>query len=170
MSTEEILRRLENLTIKEHKELICFVRQYTKSADAAEDFIQAAYLEAMRNLNRIDQPERFISWLKTVAKRKAIKEIDNYARLVKKYVDIEIEAPSTLENRWIDNIYLMDILCRVVKNYPSYYFQVLQYRDIYEMTYAQIADELGVTIAAARQAHSRLIRAMRKEIEKDMSI
>lgn len=72
MSTEEILLRLENMTIKEHKELIHFVRQYTKSADAAEDFIQEAYLEAMRNLNRIDQPERFISWLKTVAKRKAI--------------------------------------------------------------------------------------------------
>ena len=50
-----------------------------------------------------------------------------------------------------------------MKRFPYYYKRVFLYRHLYHMPYAEIALALNITECAARQAHSRVMRAFKNE-------
>ena len=98
MPIGEIYERIEAITPGEHQELIRYIRKYTRSIYTAEDFLQDAYLEALLRADQIRDPSKLIPWLKTVAKRKAIKQMTEYAGILKKYVLITTEGKISPED------------------------------------------------------------------------
>lgn len=83
MSPEELRDRITAITNAEQRALISFIRQYVHSIDLAEDCLQAAYLEALEHAQEINKPECLLSWLYTVSKRCAIREIAYKSRLMR---------------------------------------------------------------------------------------
>ena len=169
MPIGEIYERIEAITPGEHQELIRYIRKYTRSIYTAEDFLQDAYLEALLRADQIRDPSKLIPWLKTVAKRKAIKQMTEYAGILKKYVLITTEGKISPEDEWLNRIFLSDLLCRVLGKFPPYYRYIVIYRNVRKMPYSQIAEKLGISSSAARQAHSRVIRAMKKEVRTEIN-
>ena len=163
MSVGEIRQRIEAITPKEHYGMILFIRKYTISKDMAEDFLQDAYLEAMLKAEQIKNPDRLISWLKTVAKRKALKHMSQYHGMMKRCALYSANFPSVAGYDRVSYIVAADIFSRVMKRFPYYYKRVFLYRHLYHMPYAEIALTLNITECAARQAHSRVMRAFRNE-------
>ena len=76
MSIGEIRKRIEAITVQEHNELIRYIQGFAAYPSLAEDYLQEAYYEALKSANMIRNPDQLIPWLKTVAKRKALKEFN----------------------------------------------------------------------------------------------
>lgn len=162
MSPGDIHERIEAISRQEHNELIRFIRQYTQSSFIAEEVLQEAYLEAMKQADQIRQPDKLLSWLKTVAKRIAMEQIGKYNRLIRKCRRTLVYVHSTWEDDLLERIVISELLDEVLRNSPPYYRRVICCRYTYRMTYTQIAEELGISASAARQANLRVIRKIRK--------
>ena len=167
MSDGEIRKRIESIAQEEYQEIITFIRRFTISPDTAEDFLQDAFLEALQKADQIQQPERLVSWIKTVAKRKAIRHFYEYCRIVKSCVKIQMELSTTPDDQWLSQIILADLLCRVTNRCPPYYKEVVRLRYLYNLPYVEISRQLHISPSAARQANFRVIQAIRKEIRRN---
>lgn len=144
--------------------MISFIRQYTKSSFIAEEVLQEAYLEALKQADHIKHPDKLISWLKTVAKRISIEQLKKYNLLIKKCRVNIVHSHGTWEDELIERMVIAEMLEKALRDFPSYYRQVINYRYTYNMPYAQIAETLGITVGAARQANSRIIRRIRESL------
>ena len=167
MSPKAVHERIEAITRQEHDDLIRFIQQYSRSSSVAEDVLQEAYLEALRCAAKIEHPERLIAWLKTVAKRLAFEEIGKQKRIIEKCQYCLTPEYLSSEDEMEERIILGEVLSDTLRNYPLYYATVIHYRYYYRMPYAQIARELGITAAAARQINSRVIRKLREKLREE---
>lgn len=70
----------------------------------------------------------------------------------------------TWDEKLVDQIVIRDTLERILKTTPPYYRSVILYRYTYGMSYYQISRNLGISVIAARQINSRIIRRLRNEI------
>ena len=129
--------------------------------------MQEAYLEALKCAERIEYPEKLLSWLKTVARRLAFKEIEKQDRMIKKCQYYLIPEFVSLEDRIVERLVLVTALSKILRNSPPYYATVIHYRYYYGMPYAQIAREIGITSGAARQINSRIIRRLREKLREE---
>ncbi len=122
-------------------------------------------MEALKHADQIKNPDRLISWLKTVAKRLAIAEINKYNLLIKKCKRLINTTWVNWEDDLLEQMLISDIVNKVLQNFPPYYRKVIHYRYTNNMPYAHIAKELGISVSAARKANSRVIRRIREEWE-----
>lgn len=142
--------------------MIRFIRQYTQSSFIAEEVLQEAYLEALKQADQIRQPDKLLSWLKTVAKRIAMEQIGKYNRLIRKCRWTLVLVHSAWEDDLLERIVISELLDEVLRNSPPYYRRVIHCRYTYRMTYVQIGEELGISASAARQANMRVIKKIRQ--------
>lgn len=127
----------------------------------AEDVLQEAYLEALKQADRIRAPDRLIPWLKTVGKRIAINEYKTHKQVARKYALLTETAITIGEDDWINHIAISDAVKNSAQGFPGYYAAVVRYRYFYGMPYKQIADLLGISVVAARQANARVVKKLR---------
>lgn len=127
MSPEELRDRITAITNAEQRALISFIRQYVHSIDLAEDCLQAAYLEALEHAQEINKPECLLSWLYTVSKRCAIREIAYKSRLMRCCIKFPISRTISTEEELMQNIVLADAITQISRQFPSYYTQVCIY-------------------------------------------
>ena len=167
MSLGDVHKRIETISRQEHNELIRFIRQYTKSSFIAEEVLQEAYLEALKQADQIRQPDKLLSWLKTVAKRIAIEQINKYNLLIRKCKWVFVRAQATWEDELLERMVISEMLDKILQDAPPYYRKVIHYRYAYKMSYAQIEEALHISISAARQANSRVIRKIRENMENE---
>ena len=169
MSPGDIHKRIESVTRQEHLELISFIRQYVQSAYIAEDVLQETYLEALKQAEQIKDPTKLIVWMKTVAKRIAIRETAKQNRLTKKLAYL-IHIPSlSIEDEVVNRIFLIGLLNEVFQKFPLYYRRILYCRNVYNMSYSQIAGELGIKSVTARKAHSRIMKELKKMVQREIN-
>lgn len=162
MSPEELRDRITAITNAEQRALISFIRQYVHSIDLAEDCLQAAYLEALEHAQEINKPECLLSWLYTVSKRCAIREIAYKSRLMRCCIKFPISRTISTEEELMQNIVLADAITQISRQFPSYYTQVLYLHYIDGLPFRDIATQMGISECAARQACHRMIKALRK--------
>lgn len=135
------------------------LRDVRNPADA-EDVTQTAFLNAYRALRRGDEPERPRAWLLTIAQNvsrrrfrmQAVRphEVELDPELA---VAPEVEGPTATEIR--------EALARLR---PSHQ-EVLVLREIGGLSYAEIAEEMGLSLAAVETLIFRARRALRGELE-----
>ena len=167
MSPGAVRERIEEITRQEHNDLIRFIRQYTRSTAVAEEILQEAYLKALKSAEKIEHPERLLSWLKTVAKRLAFEEIEKQNRIIKKCRYCLYPDSVSWEDEVVERLVFAEALSEILRNSPPHYSTVIQYRYSYGLPYSQIARELGITPAAARQINSRIIRRLRERLKEE---
>jgi RNA polymerase sigma factor (sigma-70 family) len=121
----------------------------------AEDAFQETFLRALRAYDRLEHGEHLRAWAYTIASRVALDELrrtrpytapDDWAE-----VD-EDDRPAYAELEHLTNDLPPTERAAVVLRYG------------YDLDYTQIADALGSTPEAARQAASSGVRRLRKEI------
>ena len=162
MSTNAIRERLERITPDEEKSLVHFVAFYTSSWEDAKECVYEAYVCAMMEADQIKDPDQLMSWLRTVAKRIALK--DRHDKLY--YTDqeqVSIQGERDMENAVLKTT-LDEAIKNVIRSFPTYYGEILRLRYEDELSFRQIAAVLGISVDTARQAHHRLLKALRKEL------
>jgi RNA polymerase sigma-70 factor, ECF subfamily len=137
-----------------------FVLRDLRNPDDAEDVTQTAFLNAYRALKHGDRPEKPRAWLFTIAQNVARHRFRTNARRPRE-VPLEPELVLAPETEGPTAAEIGEALRRLRPNYRS----VLVLREIGGLSYAEVAEHLGLSVAAVETLIFRARRALREELE-----
>jgi RNA polymerase sigma factor (sigma-70 family) len=149
----------ERLYRRHRGDVYSFVLRDLRNPDEAEDVTQTAFLNAYRALQRGDEPKRPRAWLLTIAQNVTRRRFRMRATRPQEVpldpdvaVAVEPEGPTAREIR--------EALERLRPNQRA----VLVLREIGGFSYAEIAEELGLSMPAVETLIFRARRALRAEL------
>ncbi|WP_267422521.1 MULTISPECIES: RNA polymerase sigma factor [unclassified Curtobacterium] len=130
----------------------------------ADDAVQEAALQAWQRIDRVEDPDRVRSWLFRIAANKALD------RLRRRHPHLDLEAvPDRADERPVDEVVVarmqVDALARVVRNLPDAQRAVWVLREIGGASYAEVADQTGLTVTAVRGLLARARQAVLTQME-----
>lgn len=168
MAFQTIYDCIAQIAVCEHQRLVKYLQNFTSSADLAEECIQHAYLLALLHADQIRRPDRLASWLITVAKRAALRDMDQKKKArcawdKKQMISID---PGNMDGV-ILQLTLAEVSSSVLKQFPSRYAEMMRLRYQEGLSFVQISSILCVSADAARRAHHRIKLAMRKELDRE---
>jgi RNA polymerase sigma-70 factor, ECF subfamily len=139
------------------------------SREDAEDIVQDAFLKAFQHLQRFEERSRFSTWLTRIAVNAALMKLRSLRRVTPVSLDQEGDEGGTLAEKvadWKPNpeqLYsqseLREILQRALASLPHAYRVVFLLRDVEELSVADTAEMLALTVPNVK---ARLFRARLK--------
>jgi RNA polymerase sigma factor (sigma-70 family) len=128
----------------------------------AEDALQAAFLDAWRNLPRLRRPSRFVRWLFRIARSRAA-DLDRRRRLGLVALGAEEgepAAPAPEEDADSDRVRM------IVKGLRPRTRTVLLLRTVKGMSAEEVGQALGLSASTIRREHARALEHLRVALEK----
>lgn len=164
MTTDDVRKELNRIDERTHRKLVHYIQTTCCPEDVAEECVQYAYLQALVQAEKIRRADRLLSWLITVAKRKAWKEMKRRKRL--KCVEIgEAEYEETFENEVLMRMDLERFWKERTNIWPKYYWQILRMLYEEEMTFVEISEELHIPQGTVRNAHYRMKNHIKNHLD-----
>nr|WP_321164493.1 sigma-70 family RNA polymerase sigma factor [Curtobacterium sp. Leaf183] len=130
----------------------------------ADDAVQEAALQAWQRMERVEDPDRVRTWLFRIAANKALD------RLRRRHPHLDLEAvPEPPTDRTVDQVVetrmQVDELAKVVRNLPDAQRAVWVMREVGGASYAEIAEQTGMSAAAVRGSLARARRTVLEQME-----
>ena len=150
----ELFRRYE-------EPLLSYPYSKVKDRELALDLLQETFLDAFVGIRNLREPERFPSWLFTIAKRKAwlaMKSIDDWDELPQ-VIPIAPSAPEEVLREE-----LSEIVRKAVETLPEKLKEVVQMHYFDEMSYPEICRRLGIPVSTLKSRLHLARRRLRKEL------
>lgn len=164
MTTDDVRKELNRIDERTHRKLVHYIQTTCCPEDVAEECVQYAYLQALVQAEKIRRADRLLSWLITVAKRKAWKEMKRRKRLM--CVEIgEAEYEETFENEVLMRMDLERFWKERTNIWPKYYWQILRMLYEEEMTFVEISEELHIPQGTVRNAHYRMKNHIKNHLD-----
>ncbi len=137
------------------------------NAQDAEEVLQDTFVQVFRNLDRFEERSRFSTWVYRIATNEALMRLRRVSRqrevaledLPVAAVDRASEELRAFARSPLDHVMdreIREALQRALEELPEEYRVVFVLRDVDELTNAEAAEILGLTVAAVK---SRLHRA-----------
>lgn len=143
--------------------LYATILRMTKNPQTAEDLLQEVFLKVYEQLEKFDQKGSFKSWLYRVA----INHCLDYLRK-KKIQTEEIEEASVRSNDTPEVVLLQNEKCRelekLVSLLPEDERNILLLRYANELSYVEISETLGISLADVRNKLHRAKKKLRKNV------
>ncbi len=130
----------------------------------ADDAVQEASLLAWQRIDSVEEPDRVRTWLFRIAANKALD------RLRRRHPHLDLEAlPEASDDRPVDEVVAtrmqVDALAGVVQNLPDAQRAVWVLREIGGASYAEIAEQTGLSAASVRGLLARARRTVLERME-----
>jgi RNA polymerase sigma-70 factor, ECF subfamily len=132
------------------------------NADDADDVLSESLLNAYRAMHQLQDEAAFQSWLAIIARRTCgrLKRREALAP-VYRLADLETQGIEPIDPKLSPETQIMEAetkacLLSVMHSLPPLYREVYELRDVQELPASQVAEQLGITVAAVK---SRLHRA-----------
>lgn len=143
---------------------------YLRNRGDAEDEAQDAFSQAFKHLDQFKADAEFSTWLCRIVANQCLMVLRSRRRAHFVYIDepargdraLPVELPSSASDPEGELAYrqVMGVLQRELRRIPPLLRRVIELHDIQELPMMEVADQLGITLSAAK---SRLVRG-RKEL------
>lgn len=160
MTTDDVRKELNRIDERTHRKLVHYIQTTCCPEDVAEECVQYAYLQALVQTKKIRRSDRLLSWLITVAKRSAWKEMKRRKRLMCAEIG-EVKYEEMFENELLMHMDLERILEKQANVWPEYYWQIIRFFYEEEMSLVEISEKLRIPQGTIRNAHYRIRRCIR---------
>lgn len=155
MSDDDLVRRaiagerdaFGELIQRYEKALLIFLHRKTKDRELALDLLQETFIDSLVALPSLRDPERFQSWLFTIARRKA------WLAMRKARVQDEIFEPIPVVCSTPDEVLraeLSEVVRDAVKALPEKMRDVAQMHYLDEMPYSEVCRQLGIRVSTLK--------------------
>ena len=148
-------RAFGELVRRHHARLIASARALVGDADAAEDLSQDSFVEAFSSLGKLEKPKNFRAWLFGIMRHKALNHLRTAGR------EVTTEAVPEPSNPGPENPPETDLRDRLV-DLPERHREVLAAKYLQDLSYAEIAEQLGITVNTVRVRCFRAKQALRE--------
>jgi RNA polymerase sigma-70 factor (ECF subfamily) len=140
----------------------------TGNEEDARDVVQEAYLRAYRGLARFRGEARFSTWLYRIVANCASTHLGRRRRHRHEVLDDDLlvvdDRPATSPEGRVETGALRERLTAALDALPPRLRAVVVLRDVYDLPHAAIAEELGITEAAAKVRLHRARRKLREDL------
>ena len=158
----------EALVRATHAETYTLAYRLTGDDEDARDVTQDTYLRAYRALDRFRGDARFQTWLYRITANSASNLLGQRAR--HRHDELTEEAPVADDRIHIDPVAraegdaLRHHLTEALRRLPTGLRQVVVLRDVYDLPHDAIAQELGISVTAAKVRLHRARRRLREDL------
>ena len=162
----------EKLYIELSPEIYAIACEITKSKEESRDLMQDCFVAAMENISTLNEPEKIKNWLIRIAANKSrdyIKKKKPSALTEDQYEiinNIEDEDISVIPEASLETEERIEDVNEILGCLTEEKRLCLLLRFRYDMSYAEIANELGITESAVKSRISRAKDDIEKEAEK----
>jgi RNA polymerase sigma-70 factor (ECF subfamily) len=140
-----------------------------KNADDAEEEVQNSFWNAYKNIERFQHDAKFTTWLNRIvinqclmrlrsAKRKRAFSIDD-VQVGEERGTMELRDTRENPEQSVGRVEVIKVTQTEIRRIPALLRDVLVLRDVEQRSMSEVAESLGITVAAAK---SRLLRARRE--------
>ncbi|CAN5683566.1 sigma-70 family RNA polymerase sigma factor [soil metagenome] len=154
-SYEELVRRYERLVGR-------VLYPYARRETSAEDLVQETFLRAYDRLETFNPEYRFKTWLLTIANNLGVDTLRRRREVVEFNQEVHGSSAGGAETAALESDRAQAVQ-KAIESLPETYGVPLILRYTEDMSYAEIAEVLDITIAAVK---SRLFRARNMLAEK----
>lgn len=165
---------MDHLVAAARRRLFPYLYRLTLNHDLAEDLLQETLLKMVESIEDLRQPERFWPWLFRTALGKAqhhyrdrarAQEVEFSARS-RQQLDEYLSADHTDGLNYAARKELAETVVGAMTHLKVTYRHVLALRCYEEMSYAEIADQMGCKELRARVLFFRAKRALRRHLSR----
>lgn len=160
-SFEELVRRTS-------ADAFTLARRLVSDDDDARDVVQEAYLRAYRSIGRFRGDAQFTTWLYRITANCASTHLGRRRRHRHDELDEEVDVADTKPEHdpqiAADASALRDQLERAIADLPPRLRAVVVLRDIYDLSHAEVAEQLGISESAAKVRLHRARRRLRTQV------
>jgi RNA polymerase sigma-70 factor (ECF subfamily) len=137
-----------------------------RDREEAEDEVQNAYWKAFRSLGQFHFEAKFSTWITRIVVNQCLMRLRSARRASWLYLDdsrggedrgsLDLTDPAATPEKLVGTRELSALLQREIRRIPPLLRRVFELREIDELPMPEVAERLGISIAAAK---SRLLRA-----------
>jgi RNA polymerase sigma factor (sigma-70 family) len=156
----------ERLYRTHRRDVYNFVLHDVRNPDDAEDVTQLAFLNAYRAIRSGHPPEKPRAWLLTIAQNVARRRYRKRVAMIHEVpldTELAVAAPDDYDGPTADEI------CAAFRELPRNQRAALAMRELQGRSYAEIADELELSIPAVETLIFRARRSLRTLLEPEES-
>src|SRR5262245_29272703 len=142
-----------------------FLRKLLSSADGAEDALQDVWLDVVRGLGRLDDPQALVAWLYRIARDRAYARLRKARRLELPLDDAGLKEPAVES----EEEFSAEDAARIhaaLDELPAQQREVLVLRFLEDMGYEEIARIVGCSMGTVRSRIHYGKRALRESLER----
>jgi RNA polymerase sigma-70 factor (ECF subfamily) len=158
----------DEMVHRTHRDAFGLALRLTSDEEDARDVVQDAYLRAYRSLDRFRGDAQFSTWLYRIVancastatgkrRRHRHEELPDEALVVEQRPDHDPALQADLVD-------LRDQLDEAIRDLPPRLRSVVVLRDIYDLPHDAIAEELGISVSAAKVRLHRARRRLRERV------
>jgi RNA polymerase sigma-70 factor (ECF subfamily) len=156
-------RAFDELVRQSFTDTFTLARRITGNEEDARDVVQDAYLRAWRGIGKFRGDAQFSTWMYRITANAAVTHVKRRRRQRAEPLD-EVNEPADLRLEsqpaaLAETGEALDRLAAALDELPSKLRSVVVLKDVYDLPHDAIAEELGITVTAAKV---RLHRARRK--------
>lgn len=159
-----IIKLLGNRTTKERgfallvsayqEQLYWHIRKMVVSHADAKDILQETFLRTWRNIDRVRDPSKMLSWLYRIASNETYRFLEKKKRQNNSFVALEEILIDQLKTEpWIDQEEVLLKFQRSILTLPVKQRMAFNLRYFEEMTYEQIADIMETSPASVKVSY-----------------
>jgi RNA polymerase sigma-70 factor (ECF subfamily) len=155
-SVEQRLTRdisFERLYRRHRRDVYGAVLRDVRDPDEAEDVTQIAFMNAFRAIRRGEEPDKPRAWLVTIARNVVRRRYQAVARRPKEADLADVNGPTAGE------------IAAAIRHLPPNQRAVILLREIQGRSYAEIAEELELSLAAVETLIFRARRTLSQELQ-----
>ncbi len=135
--------------------------RYTIPQQDVEDVTQEVFFALMKSLNKFQGKSRFSTWVRALVNHR-VADYYRTRRPVEEQLDPELRADGREHGHGSDERILMR---NALNRLPERYREVLLLRFADGLQFGEVAEQMGLTLDAAKSLFRRAIVALRKEWE-----
>jgi RNA polymerase sigma-70 factor (ECF subfamily) len=159
---------LETMAEQFRKEIFAYIRSKVGDASSADDLTQETFLKVERALTRGTEPEHFRGWIFQIARNSVIDWMKERRRFVGLEAKEDLKSADPESADPIDSEFRQGLFAyatKVIAGMPAEDQEALTLTELDGLNREELANHLGISVAAAK---SRVVRArakLRKAIE-----
>ncbi|MBI2919733.1 MAG: RNA polymerase sigma factor [Planctomycetes bacterium] len=138
--------------VREHERMVrALAYSWVRSASAADDVAQEAFLRAYRSIGSLRDLTKVKPWLYTLTRNAAMDWLRREKRHRVEELNVDVAAPAAKEGD--DRV---DRVARIVEELREDYRQLVLLRFVDGLSYAEIAEALGMSVGAVGEKLHRV--------------
>lgn len=146
-----------------------YVGAIVRDVDRTEDVIAQTFLLAWRDLPKLRHPERFDAWLMRIARNQARSALRRPADVPLDQASEPADpSPFTSPSTALERKSETERVRAAVLQLPEAQREILALRFFQELSHAEVAEQTGRTVEAARALQYRALGSLRDILETDM--
>jgi len=142
--------------------------RYTHSHDEAQDLLHDGFIKAFESIGRLQNAKALESWLYKIMVNVSINYVTRHRQL--QYADLSaMEQQEDLEARtddtpWEGERFTLEQIVQAIQELPEHYRLVFNMREVEEMEYDEIAEQLQQPVSTIRCNVSRARQMLREKL------